>query len=114
MASTPKVPPAPARFSTTTGWPRIFSSAGCIARATASVLPPAGNGTKKRMDRSGKDCAEDGVTGPMAAIATAAAMAIERRDTGFGMRFPATGAMPDHKEANGDKVALPEAVDFAG
>jgi hypothetical protein len=32
-----------------TGWPRILSSAGCIARATASVLPPAGNGTKKRI-----------------------------------------------------------------
>src|SRR6185503_13855135 len=59
-ASTPSMPPAPARFSTTTGWPRIFSSAGCMARATASVLPPAGNGTKKRSGLSGHGCAQEG------------------------------------------------------
>src|SRR5262245_12438636 len=49
--------PAPARFSTTTVWPNIFSSCGCIARAAASVAPPAGNGTMKRNGLPGNACA---------------------------------------------------------
>ena len=56
IASTPSTLPAPDRFSTTTDWPRSFSNAGCIARATASVAPPAGNGTIKRRGLSGKVC----------------------------------------------------------
>ena len=35
------VPPAPGRFSTTTGWPSVAASDGAISRATISVVPPA-------------------------------------------------------------------------
>src|SRR6476659_4842285 len=66
IASTPSTLPAPDRFSTTTDWPKIFSNAGCIARATASVAPPAGNGTIKRRGLSGKVWAETFITGQVA------------------------------------------------
>ena len=41
----PTAPPAPPRFSTTTGCPRIFSSAAAIGRAARSACPPGGKGT---------------------------------------------------------------------
>ena len=41
----PTSPPAPRRFSTITGWPRLFASDSPRARATRSVVPPGGNGT---------------------------------------------------------------------
>ncbi|KAF5290255.1 hypothetical protein FQR65_LT20672 [Abscondita terminalis] len=46
--------PAPGLFSTTTGWPRAWPSSTERARATRSVLPPAGKGTITRTGRSGK------------------------------------------------------------
>ncbi len=41
-ASMPIVPPAPARLSTTTAWPRSTRSFSAIMRATTSFTPPAG------------------------------------------------------------------------
>jgi predicted carbohydrate-binding protein with CBM5 and CBM33 domain len=54
------VPPAPARFSTTTGWPSEADSFSATRRATTSVEPPAGNGTTIRTGRDGKVCAATG------------------------------------------------------
>ena len=41
----PKVAPAPGLFSTITGWPMAEESLVDTARASTSVVPPAGNGT---------------------------------------------------------------------
>jgi hypothetical protein len=47
--SEPIEPPAPGRLSTMTGEPRRSLSFWEMARAKASVAPPAGNGTIRRM-----------------------------------------------------------------
>ena len=39
------LPPAPGRFSTTTGWPRARESGSASARATMSGWPPGAKGT---------------------------------------------------------------------
>src|SRR5258706_15227366 len=44
---------APARFSTTTGWPRYSLILGAIIRAEISVPPPATDGTITRIGRIG-------------------------------------------------------------
>src|SRR5262245_14713630 len=48
-APAPIMPPAPGRFSTTTGWPRISLMGGAIMRAVTSRLPPGANGTTIRI-----------------------------------------------------------------
>src|SRR4051794_320676 len=50
------VPPAPARFSTTTCWPSASPSAGATVRAVMSTLPLGGHGTTTRTGREGKSC----------------------------------------------------------
>src|SRR3954447_16711554 len=59
-ASAPTMPPAPARFSTTTVEPATERWRKAAARrATTSVLPPGGNGTTSRIGRFGQpSCAE--------------------------------------------------------
>jgi hypothetical protein len=52
-ASTPVTPPAPARLSTTTGWPSVAAMRGARTRATMSLGPPAAKGTTKRIARLG-------------------------------------------------------------
>jgi hypothetical protein len=49
----PMMPPAPGRFSTTTGWPSASESFGATRRAGVSVAPPGENGTISRMVRFG-------------------------------------------------------------
>src|SRR5579885_3482394 len=51
--STPIVPPAPPRLSTTTDCPRRSPSPLARPRAMKSVAPPAGKGTMSRMGFSG-------------------------------------------------------------
>jgi hypothetical protein len=41
----PTAPPAPARFTTTTGCFRVFSIDAASGRPTMSATPPGGNGT---------------------------------------------------------------------
>ncbi len=53
-ASAPMVPPAPGRFSTTTGWPRICDSRWATTREELSVMPPAAKGTTQVMPRLGQ------------------------------------------------------------
>src|SRR5882672_5103276 len=51
------VPPAPARFSTITVWPRYSASFLCITRATVSVPPPGAKPTVTVTGRAGYVCA---------------------------------------------------------
>jgi hypothetical protein len=41
----PTAPPAPVRFTTTTGWRSVFSIEAASGRPTMSATPPGGNGT---------------------------------------------------------------------
>src|SRR5471032_1293473 len=50
-------PPAPTRFSTTTGCPRISDNGSATIRAAMSVPPPAPKPTRMRMVRVGHSCA---------------------------------------------------------
>ena len=52
--SEPMTPLAPARFSTTTGWPSRMLNRWLIRRAIMSTAEPAGSGTIMRSGRSGQ------------------------------------------------------------
>src|SRR5262245_23410657 len=47
------MPFAPARFSTTTGWPQVSVSRCATVRDVISVPPPGGYGTSRRTGRDG-------------------------------------------------------------
>ena len=47
------VPEAPGLFMTSTLWPSLAESVGCIARATTSVELPASKGTMSWIGRDG-------------------------------------------------------------
>src|SRR5262245_62044081 len=53
----PIVPPAPGRFSTTTGWPSAACSLSATGRAMVPVAEPGVNGTMMRIGLEGNDCA---------------------------------------------------------
>src|SRR6218665_3863046 len=55
-ASTPIEPPAPGRFSTTTGWPSLSLRILASSRELLSVMTPGGNGTTKVIGRVGQLC----------------------------------------------------------
>src|SRR5258706_11289558 len=55
--SAPITPPAPPRFSTTTGCPHSCCSFTPTVRAVMSVPPPGANGTTKVTDLAGQVCA---------------------------------------------------------
>jgi hypothetical protein len=48
------MPPAPGLFSTMTFWPSTLAALCAMARITASVLPPAGQGQMYFTGRAGK------------------------------------------------------------
>src|SRR5215207_525740 len=50
----PIVPPAPPRFSTTTGWPSWLDSGSSTSRPTISSELPAANGIIARIGRAGQ------------------------------------------------------------
>src|SRR5574343_1431184 len=52
-SAAPMLPPAPARLSTTTGWPSSALSAWPTMRARMSVVPPAEKGTTMVMGLEG-------------------------------------------------------------
>ena len=68
----PRLPPAPATFSTTIGWPSAARIGSAMMRAMVSDGPPAGNGAMMVMGREGKVCA---AASPMLASAPANTMA---------------------------------------
>ncbi|CFP66817.1 Uncharacterised protein [Bordetella pertussis] len=51
--SVPMLPPAPALFSTMTGWPSLVPMCWPTSRAIRSVVPPAAYGTMRRMGCAG-------------------------------------------------------------
>src|SRR4029079_1448694 len=53
----PMLPPAPARFSISTGWPSVSESFCWATRATISVGPPGAKGTMTRIGLEGQVCA---------------------------------------------------------
>src|SRR6185503_12764741 len=57
----PTEPPAPVRFSTTTGWPQSSPSFGAMVRAMMSVTPPGENATITRTGLAGQFCASAGL-----------------------------------------------------
>ncbi len=50
----PMLPPAPGRFSITSGWPSFSLTRGAMARTMASALPPGGKVTITRMGLVGQ------------------------------------------------------------
>src|SRR5438046_746275 len=65
------LPPAPARFSTTTCWPRSSASAGAMMRAVVSVPPPGSKPTTVVIGFAGYEpCATAAPLATSAAIST--------------------------------------------
>src|SRR5262245_12425137 len=79
--SAPMFPPAPGRFSTTTGWPSVLASSSPTARARTSTSPPAGNGAIMRMGFVGQVCAAAADARPAVRIRNAANVRGNRRMT---------------------------------
>src|SRR5512140_3093632 len=73
-------PPAPARFSTTTGCPSEASISLAASRPSRSPVPPAGKGTMSLTGRVGQVCANN-------ALGAAAARASSARATPRWMRI---------------------------
>src|SRR5262245_45800715 len=79
-ASAPILPPAPMRFSTTTGWP-IRSDRCCpTRRASVSPDPPGPNGAMNLMGLAGSDCDTTG-TGDSVAPRPSRETAASRENT---------------------------------
>jgi hypothetical protein len=71
-ALVPTIPPAPPRFSTTTGWPSCAENRSASRRASRSAGPPAAKGTMIRTGRVGQAWAKAGATGRTSASASSA------------------------------------------
>src|SRR3954452_20937695 len=70
---------APARLSTSTGWPNAEESLGASVRAVRSTGPPAGKGTTTRSGFEGKGVWADAAAGNARHNAAAAAAAATRK-----------------------------------
>src|SRR5687767_5482155 len=85
--SLPMMAFAPPRLSMTSGWPSTFSTSFAMTRAFASVAPPGGNGTTRRIGRVGQVCPEpaEGVCAAPTLGSTAATYAItgSKQDSGY-------------------------------
>src|SRR6266513_4647977 len=87
------MPPAPPRFSITTGWPRFSCSAGTKLRAVMSVPPPGAAGTMRWIGFVGYCAAAGGAAARSANERTAMSFAtahllLEVRVSLPGMRRP--------------------------
>src|SRR6266849_3268233 len=92
MSAVPRLPPAPGRFSTTTGWPSAGASFSESTRAIRSGELPAGKGTIMWTARDGQPpapvaagCADPPAAGCADAPAARASMIARRR---ILIRFP--------------------------
>ena len=74
-ASAPMTPPAPGRFSTTTGTRRFSDNPCDTLRAAKSAMPPGAKATITRMDLVGYACPEpvEGASAPAASSPISAA-----------------------------------------
>src|SRR5262245_1700818 len=87
-ASAPILPPAPMRFSTTTGWP-IRSDRCCpTRRASVSPDPPGPNGAMNLIGLAGSDCDTTG-TGDSAAPRPSRENAASRENTSIRFLYAA-------------------------
>src|SRR4051812_26128185 len=73
------LPPAPGRFSTSTGWPKVLAISFASTRAYRSEKPPAGKGTMRRIAFVGYCCACAGSPSAMS-VAPAAVRKVRRRN----------------------------------
>src|SRR5262249_25102126 len=81
-AALPMVPPAPARFSTTIGWPSWLESWSKTSRGTTSTALPAPNGTIALIGLVGQACAR-ATYGKADSAAAPAAICRNRRRGSF-------------------------------
>src|SRR5688500_11435018 len=81
---------APPRLSTTSGWPSTLSISFAMALALASVAPPGGNGTIRRIGRVGHACCAAASAAITAAEAASAAIAHRNEYRAF-IVLPPTG-----------------------
>jgi hypothetical protein len=70
------LPPPPATFSITIGWPSDRRIGSTRTREMASVAPPGGNGTIRVIGREGYVCAD---AAPTTVTVKASAIAAQRR-----------------------------------
>src|ERR671912_139022 len=84
--SSPRLPPAPGRLSTTICHFSVSPSLLATRRVSESVPPPGGLGTMKRIGLSGQAWAW--ASAGSAAKAAASARAATSRETNLGMRSP--------------------------
>src|SRR5436309_4418322 len=70
----PIVPPAPGRFSISTGCPNADESLSATGRAIVSVAEPGVNGTMMRIGLDGKACASAAVVRVASSAASSAFM----------------------------------------
>src|SRR5688572_23632589 len=114
--SLPMMAFAPPRLSMTSGWPSTFSTSFAMTRAFASVAPPGGNGTTRRIGRVGQVCPEpaEGVCAAPSVGSTAATDAItgSKQDSRYLTLIGIPYVMPGI-EAEGD-VTLPLSVPERG
>src|SRR2546430_4618432 len=81
------VPPAPPRFSTSTGWPIVSCMRAPTKRAMMSVVAPAGNGTMMRIGFDGKGSATAALAQSAKQSASSLVMAPLRSSIGFDARL---------------------------
>ncbi|MFC7555966.1 hypothetical protein ACFQU7_32660 [Pseudoroseomonas wenyumeiae] len=79
------MPPAPARFSITSGWPSSCDMRGVTRRVMISVLVPAPKGTITRIGRSGQLPCEKAARGSAGSASPAAAADRKRRRVPAGV-----------------------------
>src|SRR5688572_9951378 len=96
------LPPAPARFSTTTDWPRFSVSFFATMRAAVSVPPPGAKPTVRVTGRVGKFCCAEA----MPAAASAAARQILAMWCMFASSLESVVRYPV-------SVYVPDAMDFS-
>src|SRR5688572_16801575 len=75
------MPPAPGRFSITTGWPSVSASRCEKLRAAKSAMPPGANATMTRTGFDGNGWAHTGATGNKYRIRTINDLAIAQSPT---------------------------------
>src|SRR5690606_30595518 len=98
----PMPPPAPARFSTTTGCPRLRLIASATGRPTVSATPPGGKGTIIVTGRDGQVSAAPAITRTSFVVVSVGGLVQRRR--------PRPGWLPP-RGRGAPPVSLAHAVD---
>src|SRR5262249_29238355 len=102
-ASAARLPPAPARFSTSTGWPSDAASGGAIARAIVSVVPPADAPTSSLIGWVGYSAALHGGPAKNTGARRQMTAAILRARIVVLLSLPPTAVSPRRSSRSGDR-----------